>query len=185
MNDFCKPEQLDKDDHGRLYDRSIREYLTSFIGPSSARRLESLAAVKWLVKEMQHHQSRRRERHGLSEGRADLLIRLKFKGDLPLGELAEQLHVSARNITGLVDHLERDGLVQRIPDRADRRCVRAHLTSQGAELIEGVWRQTLERTLETISEIPQEELDQLRHTCLRLVEAMGVTRKEGLSDIHG
>src|SRR6266853_654254 len=53
-----------------------------------------------------------------------------------LGDLADELDSTPRNITGLVDHLERDGLVERVPDPQDRRSVRARLTPAGRERIE-------------------------------------------------
>jgi DNA-binding MarR family transcriptional regulator len=40
------------------------------------------------------------------------------------------------NITQLVDRLEADGLVARVADSADRRCVRAAITDAGRERFE-------------------------------------------------
>src|SRR5260370_22366109 len=75
------------------------------------------------------------DKHGLSEGRLRVLWALKAAPErqLPLGELADQLEVTPRNVTGLIDHLERDGLVERIDDPADRRLTYARLTMAGAE----------------------------------------------------
>jgi DNA-binding MarR family transcriptional regulator len=97
-------------------------------------------------------------------------MRLRQHGDQPLGMLAEALHVSARNVTGLVDHLEGDGIVVRVPDPEDRRSVRAHLTEQGQRLIDGIWKEFMQRSLELTKDIPQEDLDLLRHTCLQLIQ---------------
>lgn len=41
--------------------------------------------------------------------------------------------VSRANITGLVDRLERDGLVYREADPRDRRSLRAKITAQGGK----------------------------------------------------
>src|SRR5260370_2784001 len=79
------------------------------------------------------------DKHGLSEGRLRVLWALKAAPErqLPLGELADQLEVTPRNVTGLIDHLERDGLVERIDDPADRRLTYARLTMAGAERRDG------------------------------------------------
>ncbi|WP_310723380.1 MarR family transcriptional regulator [Streptomyces sp. N2A] len=63
---------------------------------------------------------------GLSAGALDVLVRLGAAPDegLSIGELARAGGVSSRNITGLVDTLERDHLVKRVQDRHDRRSVR-------------------------------------------------------------
>jgi DNA-binding MarR family transcriptional regulator len=172
MKSFSNASQLASDGKGRLYDRGTRDYLDSLFGIEKARRMEAFAAIRWLVAEMRQHKSRLAELQGLSEGRFELLLRLKHGSDAPLGELAEQLHVSPRNVTGLVDHLERDGLVERRPDPNDRRSVRAHLTEKGTFLIERAWRQATESSLALTNGFSQEQLDQVRHTCLQLVIAI-------------
>jgi DNA-binding MarR family transcriptional regulator len=52
---------------------------------------------------------------------------------LPLGHLAERLCCVKSNVTQLVDRLEADGLVRRVPSPADRRCVVAVITVAGRE----------------------------------------------------
>jgi DNA-binding MarR family transcriptional regulator len=52
---------------------------------------------------------------------------------LSLGELAALLVSVRSNISQLVDRLEADGLVRRVEDPRDRRCVRAELTPLGRE----------------------------------------------------
>jgi DNA-binding MarR family transcriptional regulator len=67
---------------------------------------------------------------GLTMQQAKVLLRLD--GQPPtFGELATALGCDKTNITGMVDRLDRLGLVQRVPDAADRRVVRAELTEQG------------------------------------------------------
>lgn len=50
------------------------------------------------------------------------------------GELAGLLHCDKTNVTGLVDRLERRGLLTRAPDPDDRRVSRVHLTPEGETL---------------------------------------------------
>jgi DNA-binding MarR family transcriptional regulator len=99
-----------------------------------------------------------------------VLFRLMRCGDTPLGDLAEDLGSTPRNITGLVDHLERDGLVERVPDPADRRSVRARLTEAGRVQIEAIWKQGIDHQFEMVEGFSKEDLAQLRHLCLQLVE---------------
>jgi DNA-binding MarR family transcriptional regulator len=51
------------------------------------------------------------------------------------GELAHRLQCDKTNITGLVDRLERRGMVRRQPDQADRRVIKVSLTDQGTDLV--------------------------------------------------
>ena len=99
-----------------------------------------------------------------------VLFRLFRCGDMPLGELADDLAMTPRNVTGLVDHLERDGLVTRVPDSADRRSIRASLTAAGRARIDAIWKEGLEHQSEVVKGMTKDDLAQLRHLSLVLVE---------------
>jgi DNA-binding MarR family transcriptional regulator len=77
---------------------------------------------------------------GLSVAKWGLLKQLASGGGrLSLGDLAERLACVKSNVTQLVDRLEADHLVRRVPDAADRRSIHAELTEQGnAVFTEGV-----------------------------------------------
>jgi len=71
-------------------------------------------------------------RVGLSLAKTGLLKHLAGTGKpVALSELAAQQQCVRSNITQLVDRLEKDGLVRRCHDPADRRRVRAELTAAG------------------------------------------------------
>lgn len=69
---------------------------------------------------------------GLTLQQAELLCQLE-RSTPSFGELARLLGCDKTNVTGLVDRLERRGLVRRAPDPADRRVSRAILTDEGRE----------------------------------------------------
>jgi DNA-binding MarR family transcriptional regulator len=74
---------------------------------------------------------------GLSLAKLLALKVLVDAGDpLPLGQLAERLSCVKSNITQLVDRLEVDGLVARLPDPKDRRARLAALTVAGRQACE-------------------------------------------------
>jgi DNA-binding MarR family transcriptional regulator len=64
---------------------------------------------------------------------AVLGVLVAAKEPLPLGELADRLSCVKSNATQMIDRLEADGLVRRIPDPNDRRSVRAEVTQRGRE----------------------------------------------------
>src|SRR5207244_12331997 len=100
---------------GFVFDPRIREVLKR-----QGRRVEpgteALAAVRILGKKLHAGMERWAERFGLSEGRFQILVRLHHQpsGRFTMGELAETLDITPRTVTGLVDNLERDGLVRRV-----------------------------------------------------------------------
>jgi DNA-binding MarR family transcriptional regulator len=135
--------------------------------------VEALAAFGMAAKLMHDRMERWSEAHGLSEGRLRVLGILRFnQGSLGMSALAEALRTTPRNVTGLVDHLEKDGFVERVPDPADRRSVLARLTEKGDAKIGSVWKAGLKHQVALTKGISDEELAQLRHFCLRLTEQM-------------
>ena len=166
--DDLKSFELGHDEDGRLYLKRFRELFAPLKVDMSG--VEALSAVRFAGRSVHLLQERWAEQHGLSEGRMGVLFRLHRCGDMPLGELASDLDSTPRNITGLVDHLERDGLVERVPDAADRRSVRARLTEEGRKQIDGIWKEGLEHQFTLVEGLSKEDLAQLRHLCLLLVE---------------
>jgi DNA-binding MarR family transcriptional regulator len=168
---------LATDRAGRLYDSRFRQAIRSARRPLSEREtraVEALTALRITARLSRQLMDRWAEKHGLSEGRLHVLFRLASAPDhqLPLGELADQLEVTPRNITGLIDHLERDGLVERIDDPDDRRLTYARLTPAGGRRIDGMRAQGLAWQLKMAAGLSTEELEQLRHACFQLIENM-------------
>ena len=160
--------ELAHDEQGRLYNAGMRKLIGNLKLDTGA--VEALAALRMAGKSLHHLQDKWAEMHGLTEGRLAVMFRLFRCGPTPLGDLAEDLDSTPRNITGLVDNLERDGLVERVPDPDDRRSVRATLTEAGKVRIEAIWKEGLERQFEMVKGFSKEDLAQLRHLCLLMVE---------------
>jgi DNA-binding MarR family transcriptional regulator len=165
--------QIAQGEDGRLYDSTFRALMNPLNVDTTA--IEALTALRMAGRSLALLQERWAEQHHLSSGRLGLMFRLMRCGDTALGDLAEGLDSTPRNITGLVDHLERDGLVERVPDLEDRRSVRARLTEKGRETIGGIWKEGMAHQYALAGGLSKEDLEQLRHLCLTLVEA---ARKE-------
>ena len=64
--------------------------------------------------------------------RFDLMAQLERAPDgLKMGELTRRLMVTGGNVTGITDLLEKEGLIARETDPADRRAFRVNLTKDG------------------------------------------------------
>jgi len=72
---------------------------------------------------------------GLTFPRYEALMLLSFTraGALPLGKIGERLQVHRTSVTNIVDKLEADGLVRRVPHAEDRRATLAEITDAGRE----------------------------------------------------
>jgi DNA-binding MarR family transcriptional regulator len=109
-----------------------------------SRRGPSLAAQVRRIRELLAEFSRRRslrdpiasscEDLDLTPVQVHLVLWLGNDGPLTMGELARRVAVTEKTITGIVDRLERDRLVQRERDPADRRVVHVRLAPAGEGL---------------------------------------------------
>lgn len=88
----------------------------------------------------------------------------------PMHRLSEWLFVSRQNITGLVDVLEKKGLVRRIACGSDRRVKWVELTAEGREALDEVLPNLFASTGELFGAIPAAELERLVKTLRRLRE---------------
>ncbi|WP_418646776.1 MarR family winged helix-turn-helix transcriptional regulator [Thauera butanivorans] len=80
--------------------------------------------------------------HGLSEGRFVLLFLLDAASEgLAPNALAEQAGVTRATVTGLLDGLEREALIERRADASDRRALRIRLTRKGKQTAKKVFDQ--------------------------------------------
>lgn len=73
-------------------------------------------------------------RHGLSLRRYDVLLQLHGApgGSLTMRDLGRAVVISKSGLTGLVDRMQRAGLVERSGDPDDRRVIHVTLTPAGA-----------------------------------------------------
>lgn len=75
------------------------------------------------------------------------LLTLNIFGAIPLKKISENLMVTGANITCVVDNLEKEGLVIRVPSKIDRRVIDTGLTPKGEKVI----RETLPFYLEDLN----------------------------------
>lgn len=106
---------------------------------------------------------------GLTCSQFDVIATLGDTGGMTCKELSEKTLVTKGTLTGVLDRLERKGLVARVPSREDRRSIFIRLTPKGDALFLKVFpthinymRPYFERALTTA------EANTLRELLLRL-----------------
>ena len=71
---------------------------------------------------------------GITVGQSYVLFDLLDHDGAGIKDIAGRIQLDSPAVTGLVDRLSRQGLVQRIDDPADRRSVKVLLTDKGREM---------------------------------------------------
>jgi DNA-binding MarR family transcriptional regulator len=93
---------------------------------------EGLAEAFWSVARRLKHQSHEAlQPWGITPGQGRALNVLARHGTMRLSELSEHLRIAPRSTTEVVDGLQERGLVERLPDPADRRATLVSLTGAG------------------------------------------------------
>lgn len=87
---------------------------------------------------MHHHSTDHLEQYSLTPAQFDVIAQLKLAPGITQQGLAEKLLVTKGNICGLIDRLEKQGLVERRADPEDRRSNLLHLTEKAEKLAECV-----------------------------------------------
>lgn len=83
--------------------------------------------------------SRLRSHFDITLPRFDLMAQLERHPEgLRMGELSRRMMVTGGNITGITDQLEREQLVVRVADQADRRAFTVKLTPAGRKAFAGM-----------------------------------------------
>ncbi len=129
-----------------------------------------LATVLHAASSVQDRLETALEPTGLSLAKLGALRHLAEANEpLALGQLAERIACVKSNVTQLVDRLETDQLVRRVPDPSDRRSVRAEITDEGrAKYVAGMEAMQAAEA-EIVAELSLSDRDQLLDLLSRLM----------------
>ncbi len=119
---------------------------------------------------------------GLTGPQLTVLKLLETFQDLSLSSLSERIRAQNSTVTGIIDRMEREGLVGRERSKSDRRVVYIKLTEKGAALAREVRVEPLEIFRSALTALTQADLRDLLRILMRLqkkvlsrVEAQGET----------
>jgi DNA-binding MarR family transcriptional regulator len=95
---------------------------------------------------------------GVSRARLSALSVVVFRGPLTLGQLAAAEGVRPATMTGIVNGLERDGLVRRRPHGSDRRAVNIEASAAGRRLLERARARRIEHVALRLGDLSEADL---------------------------
>src|SRR5512143_3305548 len=110
--------------NGALSTRAGREELVGDV----LDELTSIRARDWMGAMRKWHEG------SLSMVHLQVVMLLRSSGPLPMSRLAELLDVSVASATGIIDRMEKRGVVERRHSDTDRRIVEVHLTPAGSTI---------------------------------------------------
>ncbi|MEE8424493.1 MAG: TolC family protein, partial [Elusimicrobiota bacterium] len=109
--------------------------------------------------------------YGLTPPAMGALIHLYTAGEpTPMGRISEQMVVTQANVTGIVDTLEKAGLVERVPHPKDRRITLISITPAGNKKIKSFLPGQMKLISSIYGVVPKKEQSALRRTLERIRE---------------
>jgi DNA-binding MarR family transcriptional regulator len=121
--------------------------------------------------------------HGTRHGRFNLLMMLMkcSEGQATPAGLAAKTGVTRATISGLLDGLQKDGLIERRADPEDRRLIRVHLTAAGQNFLDKI-RPAYSRWFSSIVEpLNEQERQQLVFLLEKIRTRLGELARNGKS----
>ena len=115
--------------------------------------------------------SRLRSQFDTTLPRFDLMAQLeRHREGLKMNELSRLLMVTGGNVTAIVDQLEKEGLVERLDEPADRRAFRIRLTKSGERTFIEMARAHEEWVVELLAGLSRRDQDGLLRLLARVKE---------------
>lgn len=109
---------------------------------------------------------------GITAVQFELLMLLKEHKVLPMKKISKYLAVTGGNVTGLVDRLEKKGLVQRERSEKDRRVIKASITKLGKKIYNETIQEFEESLLAILSSLEDWDLDEFNHILKKLYKEL-------------
>ncbi len=132
-----------------------------------AERIEGI--LPGLIRMAKSQETRRLAPYSLTLPQFFVLSTLKRRGSCMMREMGEELGLALGTLTGIVDRLAREGLVERHADASDRRVVLVRLTGKGNRLFEKIRRDRIEFLSGRLLDLDRKDVDDFA----RLLEEMG------------
>ena len=131
-----------------------------------------IAALRRIVRAIDLHSRHLVEHFSVTGPQLVALKELARLGQIPVGVLARNVHVSHPTMTGILDRLEKRGLVQRTRDTQDRRRMTATPTAKGLRLLESAPSPLQDRFRSEFSRLEEWEQTQMLASLQRIAAMM-------------
>lgn len=103
------------------------------------------------------------ERLGITVVQLKTMYRISTHSNTGLGELAEILRLTKSTVSGVIDRLVHQGLVERTIPSTDRRAINLKLTDKGQEILKQLFEEKsiVSAKIHKIMSLPKEDIDKL------------------------
>lgn len=133
---------------------------------------EVLMALRRVIRATDLHSKHLAKTTGLTTPQILLLQTIRNKGQLTIGELANEINLSQATVTSILDRLEKRNLTYRERSKEDRRKVHAHLTESAIETLKEAPVPLQERFAREFSDLQEWEQTMIISSLQRVAQMM-------------
>ena len=151
---------------------------SSYHDQQSFTTMKVMAALRRIIRAIDLHSRHLVDRFSVTGPQLIALKELARLGQVPVGVLAARVHVSHPTMTGILDRLERRGLVRRTRDTEDRRRMTAAPTAAGLKLLESAPSPLQDHFRYEFSKLEEWEQTHMLATLQRIAAMMDVEELE-------
>jgi MarR family transcriptional regulator, organic hydroperoxide resistance regulator len=138
------------------------------------RTKEIVYAIRRLMQAGEHYTKELNKVYNVSAAQINCLIALYENGPLSPSQIARHVMVNSSTITGIIDRLEKKGLVQRLRVSQDRRVITVELTRNGKILAENAPPPIQHKIIDGLKKLSPDEIDDISLTLKRLIDMLDV-----------
>jgi DNA-binding MarR family transcriptional regulator len=110
------------------------------------------------------------KKYNVSAPQIACMLALLEGGPLALSQIAKKIMVNSSTLTGIIDRLEKKGLVARTRTSQDRRVITIELTRAGRDLAENAPPPIQMKIVEGLKRLDEEEREQILQALSKLAE---------------
>ncbi|MGL5348219.1 MAG: MarR family winged helix-turn-helix transcriptional regulator [Peptostreptococcaceae bacterium] len=117
-------------------------------------------------------------KQNLTHSHLQIMVILKERGKSPISDVAKRLLISTPNMTKLLNKLIDEELVERFPDKKDRRIINIDLTQKGNDLLSDRFQNLKSTFRNKLSTVSNDQLVKLDFSLTTLLEVLESIRTE-------
>ena len=144
---------------------------------------EIVGAIRRLIRAVSIDSVKMSRQFSLTAPQSGVLRCLATHGAISSATLSRELYVTPSNITGIIDRLERKGLVQRVRKEGDRRVTLIQLTEEGRALSRNLPDPIEIRLVAGLAELPEKEVRKLDNSLDKIIDILDAKALED-SPLH-
>jgi DNA-binding MarR family transcriptional regulator len=133
---------------------------------------EIVGAIRRLIRAVSIDSVKMSRQYSLTAPQSGVLRSLARTGPVSSAALSRELCVTPSNITGIIDRLEKKGLVQRRRNQGDRRVTLIQLTEYGQQLSGGLPDPIEIRLISGLAELSPKEVKKLDAALERIIDIL-------------